>query len=178
MTAPRPPTRDDTARADAVLRQVTQTLDRYQDYRNAIADGYRPFLEHLPLPEHHFTNYGYGFVAAFTFDAAKPTSLLYRRRGRGYDLAGAMYTAPKSFSEDQLHRRIPLSVASWHAHVNICLPPASARSVDWSRFGFKGSIASETACRDASGRWFPQLYGWMVHVYPFKKDRNRIWAHH
>jgi hypothetical protein len=89
-----------------------------------------------------------------------------------------MYTAPRSFTEDQLHRRVPLSLAAWHAHVHLCLPPTDAPRPDWRRFGFRGSIVAEPACRDAGGRWFPQLFGWMVHVYPFESTPERIWGHH
>ena len=104
MTARRPLTRDDARRADALVQRLRQTLDRYKDYQTAIRDGYKPFLAELPLPQYHFTNYWYGFLGAFTFDPAKPTSLLYRKRGRGYELLGAMYTAPKSFSEAAARR--------------------------------------------------------------------------
>lgn len=176
MTSRRTLAAGDARRADAVVQRVKRTLDRYKDYRVAIGDGYKPVLPQLPLPVHHFTNYWHGFREALTFDPAKPTSLLYKKRGRGYELIGAMYTAPKSFSEEQLHERIPLSVATWHAHVDICLPPRGKRSADWSRFGFKGSISSEAACRDADGRWFPQLFGWMVHVYPYEAQTAKIWS--
>lgn len=177
MTTGRPLTHDDARRADALVERVKDALERYKDHRVAIRDGYKPVLPQLPLPEYHFTNYWYGFLGAFTFDPAKPTSLLYKKRGNGYELAGAMFTAPKSYSEDQLHERVPLSVASWHAHVNICLPPRGLRNADWSRFGFKGSIASDSACQDANGRWFPQMFGWMLHVYPYERDPEKIWAH-
>ena len=177
MTARRPAAPDDARRADAVVATLRTSLERYKDYRVAIGDGFQPVLPQLPLPEHHFTNYRNGFVGAFTFDPGRPTSLLYRKRGSGYDLVGAMYTAPKWFSEDQLHARVPLSVAAWHAHVNICLPPQGAKAADWTRFGFRGSIASEAACRDADGRWFPQLFGWMVHVYPYERAAENVWAH-
>src|SRR5260370_8001732 len=33
-----------------------------------------------------------------------------------------MYSAPADASPDQLDAIIPLSVAHWHAHTNICLP--------------------------------------------------------
>jgi hypothetical protein len=177
MTSRRPASPDDARRADAIVAGLTASLERYKDYRVAIGDGFQPVLPQLPLPEHHFTSSRNAFVGAFTFDPAKPTSLLYRKRGSGYDLVGAMYTAPRWFTEGQLHERVPLSVAAWHAHVNICLPPQGARPVDWSRFGFRGSIASEAACREAEGRWFPQLFGWMVHVYPYERTPGKIWAH-
>ena len=51
----------------------------YQDYRKALADGYRIFLPNLPQPQYHFTNYEYGLEAAFHFDPLKPTSLLYKK---------------------------------------------------------------------------------------------------
>jgi hypothetical protein len=39
-----------------------------------------------------------------------------------YVLAGAMYSAPPDYTYDQLDAIIPLSIAHWHAHTNICLP--------------------------------------------------------
>jgi hypothetical protein len=40
--------------------------------------------------------------------------------GGGYELVGATYTAPRNESSPELDMRVPLSVAQWHAHVNIC----------------------------------------------------------
>lgn len=177
LTRPRPLAPEDKRRADAILTGLKSGLERYKDYRAAIEDGYQPFLPQLPLREYHFTNYRMAFREAFRFDASRPSSLLYRKRGDGYELAGAMFTAPKSFTEEQLHERVPLSVATWHAHVNICLPPRGAERPDWSRFGLKGAIVTEAVCRDARGRWYPQLFGWMVHVYPFEEEAGHIWAH-
>lgn len=143
----------------------------------AIADGYRPFLPQLPLPEYHFTNYWRGFLAGFRFDPAKPTSLLYKKTADGYELVGAMYTASRFADEDDLNKRIPLSVTRWHAHVNICLPPRGQGAMaDWTKFGPRGSIATREACREAGGRWRRQLFGWMVHVYPFEKTVEKIWS--
>ena len=71
----------------------------------------------IPQPEYHFTSYKNGFLEAFTFDPARPTSLLYKKTSAGYELVGAMYTMPKRASEDQLNVRVPLSIASWHLHI-------------------------------------------------------------
>jgi hypothetical protein len=49
--------------------------------------------------------------------------------------------------------------------------------VDWKKFGMDGSIATEDACDEAGGRWVPQIYGWMVHVYPYESNPEKIWAH-
>ena len=60
---------------------------------------------------------------AFEFDPAHPTSLLYKKTNDGYELVGAMYTASQIGHEDDLNARVPLSVARWHKHTNLCLPP-------------------------------------------------------
>ena len=177
LTPVRPPNDADRQRADVIVKTLRTTLDKYKDANAAENDGYRPFLPNLPLPEYHFTNYGNGFLEAFTFDPARPTSLLYRKAGGKYELVGAMYTAPKRFSDEQLNARVPLSVAQWHAHVNICMPDRNSPAVDWTIFGFKGTIADEAACKKAGGRFFPQLFGWMVHVYPYEREASRIWRH-
>jgi hypothetical protein len=51
------------------------------------------------------------------------------------------------------------------------------QQVDLKEFGFRGSIATEEACEQAGGRWFPQIFGWMVHVYPYETDPAKVWAH-
>ena len=80
-----------------------------------------------------------------------------------------MYTAPRGMSEDQLNERVPLSVAQWHAHVNLCVATdGSGRRLNRKVFGMKGPIASESKCQEAGGRFVPQLGGWMIHVYPFE----------
>jgi hypothetical protein len=90
-----------------------------------------------------------------------------------------MYTAPRRDTEDDLNVRVPLSVARWHKHVNLCIPPKGAQwqQINWKQFGFGGSISTEDACDQAGGRWVPQIFNWMVHVYPYEKDPERIWAH-
>jgi hypothetical protein len=177
LTTTRPLTDEDGRRAASVVKTLRTALEKYKDSNVAAKDGYRPFLPHLALPEYHFTNYRQAFVEAFTFDPIRPTSLLYRKTASGYVLVGAMYTAPKRFTEDQLHARIPLSVATWHAHVNICMPGRADRSPDWARFGPRGTISTPNDCAAVDGRFFPQLFGWMVHVYPFEPDPARIWSH-
>ncbi len=177
LSASRPANAADRERAEGIVHAVRAAMERYKDARAAEADGYQPFLAHLPLPEYHFTNYRHGFLEAFTFNPSRPTSLLYRKSGDEYKLVGAMYTAPKRFSEEQLNERVPLSVAQWHAHVNICMPQKDAAKPDWRLFGFQGTIADSAACDERGGRFFPQIFGWMVHVYPYERDVARIWGH-
>jgi hypothetical protein len=179
MTTPRPPTPEDAARANEVVAQLRGGMAKYKDYHVALDEGYKIFLPNLPQPEYHFTNYVNGFLEAITFDPTRPTSLLYKKTSNGYELVGAMYTMPKRASEDQLNSRVPLSVATWHLHTNLCMPPKEhRRNADWTRFGLRGSIATQEACDAAGGRFHPVIFGWMVHVYPYEDSVDKIFAMH
>ena len=179
MTSMRPQTPEDVQRANEVVAQLRTGIEKYRDYHVALNNGYKIFLPNLPQPEYHFTNYVNGFLEAFTFDPARPTSLLYRKTATGYELVGAMYTMPKRATEDQLNARVPLSVAMWHLHTNLCMPPRSElRTADWTRFGLRGSIATQDACDAAGGRFRPSIFGWMVHVYPYEDSLDKIFAMH
>jgi hypothetical protein len=175
---PRPANNGDEQRARVLVETLRASIEKYRDYRVAERDGYKPFLPNLKLNEYHFTNYWYGFKAAFEFDPAAPTSLLYRPLpGGGYELIGAMYTAPREMGEDKLDQRVPLSVARWHRHVNICMPQSGETTLaDWREFGPRGSIATKDRCDAAGGRFYPQIFGWMVHVYPWESDPTKIFA--
>lgn len=118
-------------------------------------------------------------AAEFGFDPAKPTSLLYKKTATGYELIGAMYTAPRTSTLAQLDARVPLSVAHWHEHVNFCKAPAGSGKDAYfgpnARFGLAGSIATESACRKAGGTFMPVLFNWMVHVYPYERNPSDVW---
>jgi hypothetical protein len=179
MTDLRMPNAADQARAQKLVDELRQTLQKYQDYQNAIADGYSHYKINGPARMKHFSNYEYAREARSGFNPQHPTSLLYEKDGDSYKLVGAMYTAPKYFSEDELDQRIPLSVAQWHQHVNVCFPPAGKRQLTVGRnpeFGLRGSISAEDACQTAGGTWVPHLFGWMVHVYPFETSPAKIWS--
>jgi len=168
----------DLKQADEIVQTLREALKPYRDYRVAQRDGYEPFLAHIAQRRYHFTKKWYGFKAAFGFNPSQPTSLLYKRTPGGYELIGAMFTARKDVTEGQLNERVPLSVAQWHAHVNICLPPrGEVGMADWTRFGLKGSIATKEECDKVDGRFYRQIFGWMVHVYPFEDTPEKIWTH-
>jgi hypothetical protein len=113
------------------------------------------------------------------FDPSQPTSLLYRKTADGYELVGAMYTVPKRATEDQLNERVPLSVAMWHLHSNLCMPPKDQRqTADWTKFGLHGSISTAEACDAAGGAFHSTIFGWMVHVYPYEGSLDKIFAMH
>ena len=179
MTAMRPQTPGDVQRANEIVEQLRAGIEKYRDYHVALNEGYKIFMPNVPQPEYHFTNYGKGFLEAFRFDPAQPTSLLYKKTADGYELVGAMYTMPKRASEEQLNERVPLSVAHWHLHTNLCMPASGEMlRADWTKFGLRGSIATEQACDAAGGRFRPVIFGWMVHVYPYESSLDKIFAMH
>src|SRR3984957_8060316 len=179
MTAPRPQTPGDVQRANEIVTQLRGGIEKYKDYHVALDDGFKIFMPDVPQSEYHFTSYKNGFLGTLNFDPARPTSLLYRKTASGYELVGAMYTMPKRATEEQLNARVPLSVAMWHLHTNLCMPPrAQLRNADWTKFGLKGSIATQHACVAAGGRFRPSIFGWMVHVYPYEDSTEKVFAMH
>ena len=177
MTKLRTATPQDWAKADEIAGELRESIEKYKDYHAALADGFRIFMPNLPQTEYHFTNYYNGFLESFSFDPTRPTSLLYKKTQTGYDLIGAMYTMPKRVTEEQLNERVPLSIAQWHLHTKLCVPPKGERAgTDWTKFGLQGSILTKEACTEAGGTFYPVIFGWMVHVYPFESSREKIWG--
>jgi len=179
MTAMRPQTPADVEKANEIVAQLKGGIEKYRDYHVALNDGFKIFMPNVPQPEYHFTSYENGFLAAMHFDPSRPTSLLYKKSGGGYELVGAMYTMPKRASQEQLDQRVPLSMAMWHLHTNLCLPPqAGLKIADWTKFGLRGSITTQDACDAAGGRFRPSIFGWMVHVYPYETSLDKVFAMH
>ncbi len=179
MTGLRDPQPGDSEKAQKIVEQARAAIEKYKDSNVALAEGYKIFLPNVPQPMYHFTNYNYAFQAGFGFDAAKPTSLLYEKHGSEYKLIGAMYTAPVRFTEAQINERVPLSVAQWHQHVNMCKPPKGQEMDQLSphaKFGLRGSISTKDDCEAAGGTFMPHVFGWMVHLYPWEKTPDAIWS--
>jgi hypothetical protein len=169
----------DQAKADDIVKAARAAAEQYKDYKVALADGFKIFLPNVPQKQYHFTNYRYAWQARNHFDPSHPTSLLYEKDGDGYKLIGVMYTAKKDANEDELNSRVPLSIAQWHAHVNFCMPPREQRQEPLqpnAKFGLHGSISTKDACEAAGGKFYPQVFGWMVHVYPFEQKTGDIWS--
>lgn len=187
MTASRTATAADSARARALADTLRRELAKYKDVRVAEADGYKQFAPQVKNQHvYHFTRNRAAIKAAFTFDASEPTSLLYTRAPNGsFTLVGAMYTAPRRASEDDLNARVPLSIAHWHEHVNICIPKRGDAE-RWKEtrdgkmlFGPAGAIVTKEECAEHDGRWFDHLFGWMVHADVFAgDDLGTVWGDH
>jgi hypothetical protein len=124
MTELRPSTPEDEARARDILETLRRSIARYRDYRAALAKGMRIFLPGIPQDVYHFTDFAAaGQEYQGRFDLSHPGSLLYTRDAAGnYALVGAMYSAPPEATPEELDQIVPLSIARWHVHTNICLP--------------------------------------------------------
>jgi len=184
LTPTRIPTAADSSRAAAIVDTLRRAIAKYADVHAAEADGFRLFARRVKnQPVFHYTRWLSAGRAAYEFDPARPTSLLYRREANGsMRLIGAMFTAPQLSTPAELDRRIPLSIARWHLHTNVCIPPLLQRE-RWKEtregaplFGPASPIATKAACDDVGGRFLPKLFGWMVHVNVFENDPASIWA--
>ncbi|MEP6602097.1 MAG: hypothetical protein ABJB49_09865 [Nitrospirota bacterium] len=171
----------DSIRAGGVVTELRQAIVKYRDIKVAEADGFRMFAPQLKNQRvYHFTRNLWALENQFRFNPGKPTSLLYEKNARGdFVLSGAMYTAPKRFSARDLDKRIPISVAQWHKHVNWCLPPRR-EGERWTEmrngrpvFGPLG-VDTREACDSAGGRFVKEVFGWMVHANVFSSDDPKV----
>ena len=166
----------DAARAADILAAAGAVLSRYRDVGTAVRDGYKPFFPNGRVGEEiHYTNYRYRRAEQEYVDYSRPGSILYERTAQGLKAVGVMYTAPADASPQQLNAIAPLSIATWHRHVDFCGGPKSLPVSDQfgptARFGPQGSIHTEEACRAAQGLWIPVVLNWMTHVYPNEQQQ-------
>jgi hypothetical protein len=185
LTPTRPATPADSQRAAATVAELRRALEKYKDVRAAEADGYRIFVPHVAQEIYHFTSAWRSIKESFRWNPAEPSSLLYRRTPSGsYELVGAMYHAPKRLSLEKLDARVPLSIARWHAHTDICVPKRGETD-RWLEtrdgrmlFGPRGSITTRQQCNRENGKFHDRVFGWMVHAMVFAGDDPAvIWGH-
>ncbi len=170
------PAPGDSARAAQILAAADAVLSHYREVKTALRDGYKPFFPSGRIGEEiHYTNYSYRRKEQRQIDYSRPGSILYKRTEEGLKAIGVMYTAPVDASPQQLDAIAPLSVATWHRHVDFCGGPrnlsASEQFGPNARFGPQGSIHTEEACQAAQGLWIPVVLEWMTHVYPNKPEK-------
>jgi hypothetical protein len=170
------PAPSDPVRSTEILAAADAVLSRYRDVKTAVRDGYKPFFPTGRMGEEiHYTNYRYRRKEQQQVDYSRPGSILYKRTTAGLKAVGVMYTAPVDASPQQLNAIAPLSIATWHRHVDFCGGPrnlpASEQFGPGARFGPQGSIHSEEACSAAQGLWIPVVLNWMTHVYPNDQDQ-------
>jgi len=166
----------DEQRAEQIVAAAHRAIARYADVNTALADGYKPFYPTGRIGEEvHYTNYRLGPRVNYE----QPRSLLYKRTPEGMQAVGVMYTAPQDATAEELNAIAPLSIATWHRHVDFCGAsrgvPMNEKLGPNARFGPQGSIHTEEACNAAHGLWIPVVFGWMTHVYPDAKLPSEIW---
>lgn len=175
MTPRRAPSAADSARAAAIADTLRHAIAKYRDVQAARDDGWVQFAPQVKNQRvYHFTRRSNAIRNQFGFDPARPTSLLYRKDDAGrFVLVGAMYTAPRRASLDDLDARVPLGVAQWHLHTNFCVPKRRERD-RWREtkdgapvFGPLSPIASRDACDAVGGRFHETVLNWMVHANVF-----------
>jgi hypothetical protein len=167
----------DEPRSQEIIVAAREVITQYSDVSAALRDGYKPYYPTGRIGEEvHYTNYHPGRPA----DYEHPTSILYQRTSQGLQAVGVMYTARQDATADQLNAIAPLSIATWHRHIDFCGVPRSTpldqQFGPHAKFGAQGSIHSEEACKDANGLWLPVVFGWMTHVYPNAKAPDKIWG--
>jgi len=184
ITLRRLPKPGDPERADIIVAAAKRLVTKYADVADAERDGYTKFLPNIELPQEHFTKGEFAREAwRGTFDPDYPTSLIYNRDASGLHIVGVMYTASNFATEADLDAKIPMSIGTWHRHVNFCIAPpgtpwAQAYLGDHPRFGFNGSIGTRDECGAAKGNFVPIVFGWMIHVWPNAATPAGIWSIH
>jgi len=182
-TPPRPATAADSARAKAITDSLWRVVQQYRDPRAAVRDGYTRLNPDRRQRVIHFNKRSNAAQNESGFDPGRPTSLLYNRAPGGkLVLAGAMYTAPTTASLEALDARVPLGIAQWHLHTNVCTPKRG-ENARWSEtrdgtpvFGPQGGIATQAACDAVGGQFRETEFNWMVHVN-FAPDGTVSWKH-
>lgn len=180
VTALRPKQPGDEEKVKAVVAQVRASIKRYRDYHKALEDGYVIANPNVDEPQFHFNNQANLREAEQRFDPTKPSSLLYfQTPTQRYKLEGVMFTVPPNASEDELNARIPLSVVRWHKHINFCAAPADKVKQylgKHPKFGMFGSIKTADACKAEGGTFYPVMFTWMIHVFPFENDLKDVFS--
>ena len=170
----------DEQRAARIVAAARRVVARYSDGETAVRAGYRPFHPTGKMGEEvHYTNYRYARLEQRAVNYDRPASILYKRTPQGMQAVGVMYTAPQNATPEQLNAVAPLSIATWHRHVDFCGGPRGLSFQEQfgphARFGMLGSIHTEAACAEAHGLWIPVVFGWMTHVYPDARTPGGVW---
>jgi hypothetical protein len=171
----------DEQRAQRIVAAARRVVAHYGDVKLALRDGYKPFHPTGKMGEEvHYTNYRYHRLEERHVNYDRPGSILFKRTPEGMTPVGVMYTAPQASTPEQLNAVAPLSIATWHRHVDFCGAPRNLpveqRLGEHAKFGPGGMIHTEEACNKAGGLWIPVVFGWMTHVYPNAKPPGEVWA--
>jgi len=182
----RPGSAADSLRGDELVIAIRDAIGKYSAPDLAVRDGYRELRDGDTAVRAivHFFNWRNRIEEAVRFNPAKPAALIYRRGRNGYRLLGATYTAPGASTEEALDQRVPLSVAQWHQHVDLCVPKPDD-TARWSEIGADGkpvfgpgsAIDTKAGCDSVAGVFQPRVFGWMLEARVFTSDNpDSIWG--
>ena len=182
----RPGSAADSLRGDELVIAIRDAIAKYSAPDLAMRDGYREVRDGDTATRAvvHYFNWRYALEEAVRFNPAKPAALIYRRGRNGYRLLGATYTAPGATTEEALDQRVPLSVAQWHQHVDLCVPKPDD-GPRWSEvgpdnkpvFGPGSDIDTKVACDSVAGVFKDRVFGWMLEARVFVSDNpDSIWG--
>jgi cytochrome c556 len=170
----------DEEKVKALVAQVRAAIEKYKDYKKALADGYVIANPKVVQPQYHFNNDANVRLADTMFDPTKPSSLLYYQTPtQRYKLEGVMFTDRPGATEEELNQRIPLSIVRWHEHTNFCGAPADKVKEyfgDHPKFGMFGSIHTKEACQAEGGTFMPVIFTWMIHLFPYEDNLKDVFS--
>ncbi|MBE9045897.1 hypothetical protein IQ255_16050 [Pleurocapsales cyanobacterium LEGE 10410] len=187
LTPERRATAPELNRAEELQLAVAKAIKKYSKVSSAEAAGYWKFPPNSDdYSIVHYVNPGLSFWETWRLDPQQPGALLYERQAdKSLKLLGVMFTAPGEATMEELNRRIPLSIARWHLHTNICTPVPIWDESQWKmtqnglpRFGPTSPIATKAECDAVNGEFHPNIFGWMVHLNVNAKDPADVWNHH
>src|SRR5580658_1279147 len=116
----------DEQRAQRIVAAAGSVVPHYSDVNTALRDGYTPFHPTGKLGEEvHYTSYRYNRLEQRHVNYDHPGSILYQRTAQGMKAVGVMYSAPQDSTTAHLNAVAPLSIATWHRHVDFCGGPRS-----------------------------------------------------
>ena len=147
------------AAASTFVAQVKASTAKYEDIRQAMADGYVQITQDLPAIAAHFVKPAY-LADSVMMDPTKPEFLLYTKRLDGnWRLVGTMFyggpgaePAPNYFG----------ALDAWHLHENLC---------------FVGSgVRVTTSQEECKGGLFVKKTNWQLHVWTVA-DADGVFAH-
>ncbi len=158
-TSGKAPTWVEISKVYHAMEIVRAATAKYRDIRVAERDGYitAPVF-YVPGQGYHYVNFGRAVQGDLNLDLATPPVLVYNKVRGKMTLVAAMYLQPQSATPQQLAAIFPASLASWHAHVNICYDNTTIYP-----------IHNRPSCL-AKGHRFAGSTGWMVHAWVWQQD--------
>ena len=153
-------------RTSAQLAAARTATAKYQDVRNAEANGYRAIGPYVPGMGVHYVRSG----APKAFSITEPPILLYERDSAGPGglklvAVSYLFVAPTDSAGQPQSPPLPNSLAGWHKHNNVCVLPDNSASVE----------LTEAQCKAGGGQFTPET-SWMLHAWIWKDSPAGVFS--